>query len=318
MIVLCKDLKREARVQVDFQPVSHQKQQAVQPVASQQRAVYGHQPVRQPVVHQWQLLGADFQHLLDDFQHHFQHVKAAEHWATQQRAVYGHQPVPQPVVHQWQLLGADFQHLFDDFQHHFQHLLQQLHSENLLGYRFPIGLEEQIHKWDVDLIRKFHERWYFPANATLYVVGDIASVDKTIEQIEAAFGKVAPGYHSLPVEKPPVMAGPASHLQMPKLQSFLIGAGIVEPPAAISMPPPVRKERHALRPPVKHEWSLPRHGEERKPHIFQHELLQTFSLSLFCKTPVQKVITYADLRDVLMKRIMLSTLQFRINNRYKV
>lgn len=196
-------------------------------------------------------------------------------------------------------------------------LLQQLHSENLLGYRFPIGLEEQIQKWDVDIIRNFHERWYFPANATLYVVGDIGSVDKTIEQIEAVFGKVPPGYHTPPAEKPPVMAGPAAHLQMPKLQSFLIGAGIVEPPAAISAPPPVRKERHSLRPPVKHEWSSPRPGEERKPHIFQHELLQTFSLSLFCKKPVQKVTTFADLRDVLMKRIVLSTLQFRINNRYK-
>ena len=63
-------------------------------------------------------------------------------------------------------------------------LLQQLHSENLLGYRFPIGLEEQIKKWDVNMIKAFHERWYFPANATLYIVGDIDSVDKAIEQIE--------------------------------------------------------------------------------------------------------------------------------------
>ena len=62
--------------------------------------------------------------------------------------------------------------------------MQQLHSENLLGYRFPIGLEDQIKKWDVDMIKAFHERWYFPANATLYIVGDIDSVDKAIEQIE--------------------------------------------------------------------------------------------------------------------------------------
>lgn len=196
-------------------------------------------------------------------------------------------------------------------------LLQQLHSENLLGYRFPIGLEEQIQKWDVDVIRAFHERWYFPANATLYVVGDIASVDKTIEQIEAVFEKVTPGYHFPRVDKPPVLAGPAAHLQMPKLQNFLIGAGIVEPPAAVPVPQPIKKERHALRPPVKHEWSSPRPGGETKPHIFQHELLQTFSLSLFCKKPVQKVTTYSDLRDVLMRRIVLSALQFRINNRYK-
>ncbi|KAH7434480.1 hypothetical protein KP509_06G019300 [Ceratopteris richardii] len=195
-------------------------------------------------------------------------------------------------------------------------LLQQLHSENLLGYRFPIGLEEQIKKWDVDIIRNFHERWYFPANATLYVVGDIANVENTVQQIEVVFGKVPPGYHHSP-ERSSMKAGPAAHLQMPKLQNFLIGAGIVDPSPAFSTPSPAKKERHAVRPPVKHEWSSPQSGKKMKPFIFQHELLQTFSLSLFCKKPVQKVRTYADLRDVLMKRIVLSALQFRINNRYK-
>jgi hypothetical protein len=63
-------------------------------------------------------------------------------------------------------------------------LLQQLHSENMLGYRFPIGLEEQIKKWDPETIKAFHERWYFPANATLFIVGDIGSVSRTVEMIE--------------------------------------------------------------------------------------------------------------------------------------
>lgn len=63
-------------------------------------------------------------------------------------------------------------------------LLQHLHSENKLSRRFPIGLEEQIKKWDADKIRKFHERWYFPANATLYIVGDIDDIPKTVYQIE--------------------------------------------------------------------------------------------------------------------------------------
>lgn len=63
-------------------------------------------------------------------------------------------------------------------------LLQHLHSENKLSKRFPIGLEEQIKKWDVDKVRKFHERWYFPANATLYIVGDIENISKTVYQIE--------------------------------------------------------------------------------------------------------------------------------------
>lgn len=63
-------------------------------------------------------------------------------------------------------------------------LLQHLHSENKLSKRFPIGLEEQIKKWDADKIRKFHERWYFPANATLYIVGDIDNISQTIYHIE--------------------------------------------------------------------------------------------------------------------------------------
>eukprot|EP00850_Spirogloea_muscicola_P018683 SM000174S03338 [mRNA] locus=s174:45802:51599:- [translate_table: standard] len=53
------------------------------------------------------------------------------------------------------------------------------------------------------------------------------------------------------------------------------------------------------------------------PAVFQHELLQNFSLSVFCKTPVRPVQRYKDLRNVLMQRIVLSALQFRINTRYK-
>ena len=67
---------------------------------------------------------------------------------------------------------------------HLFQLLQHLHSENNLSKRFPIGLEEQIKKWDSDKIRKFHERWYFPANATLYLVGDINYIPKAVQQIE--------------------------------------------------------------------------------------------------------------------------------------
>lgn len=66
-------------------------------------------------------------------------------------------------------------------------LLQHLHSENKLSKRFPIGLEEQIKKWDADKIRKFHERWYFPANSTLYIVGDIDNIPQTIYHIEVRF-----------------------------------------------------------------------------------------------------------------------------------
>ena len=45
-----------------------------------------------------------------------------------------------------------------------------------------------------------------------------------------------------------------------------------------------KKERHAVRPPVQHNWSLPGSGRTSDPpQIFQHELLQNFSFNMFCK-----------------------------------
>jgi predicted Zn-dependent peptidase len=172
-------------------------------------------------------------------------------------------------------------------------LLQQLHSENMLGYRFPIGLEEQIKKWDPETIKAFHERWYFPANATLFIVGDIGSVSRTLEMIEAQFGSTPAGVHA------------STHMSHENINHTAITVA-------------TRKERHSVRPPVRHTWSLPgTRSQLKKPFIFQHELLQNFSISLFCKTPVQNVQRYSDLRDVLMRRIVLSTFQFRVNTRYK-
>jgi predicted Zn-dependent peptidase len=52
-------------------------------------------------------------------------------------------------------------------------LLQYLHWENALGCRFPIGKTEQVEQWGREEIMAFWARHYFPANATLYVVGDV-------------------------------------------------------------------------------------------------------------------------------------------------
>lgn len=197
-------------------------------------------------------------------------------------------------------------------------LLQHLHSENKLSKRFPIGLEEQIKKWDADKIRKFHERWYFPANATLYIVGDIDNISKTISHIEAVFGQT--GIENETVTTPtPSAFGAMANFLVPKLTVGL-GGNLSQERSSLSTDHSkmTRKERHAVRPPVEHNWSLPGSGENVKsPQIFQHELLQNFSVNMFCKIPVKKVRTYGDLRNVLMKRIFLSALHFRINTRYK-
>ncbi|VFQ95828.1 unnamed protein product [Cuscuta campestris] len=197
-------------------------------------------------------------------------------------------------------------------------LLQHLHSENKLSERFPIGLEEQIKKWDADKIRKFHERWYFPANATLYIVGDIENISKTVGHIEAVFGQngIENGASAAPSSS---AFGAMANFLVPKFSVGLPGNTSNErSPVSIEQTKTTRKERHAVRPPVQHIWCLPGSNDNVKPpQIFQHELLQNFSINMFCKIPVKKVQTYADLRNVLMKRIFLSALHFRINTRYK-
>ncbi|XP_068647590.1 stromal processing peptidase, chloroplastic [Aristolochia californica] len=197
-------------------------------------------------------------------------------------------------------------------------LLQHLHSENKLSKRFPIGLEEQIKKWDADKIKKFHERWYFPANATLYIVGDLDNIPKILYQIEAVFGRTPAGEEAAAVPTPRPFGGMASFL-VPKFPGSLTGNFNNEkPPTSSDTSKIIKKERHAVRPPVEHRWSLPGIGHDGEPpQIFQHELLQNFSFNMFCKIPVNKVQTYGDLRNVLMKRIFLSALHFRINTRYK-
>ncbi|KAJ7982662.1 Stromal processing peptidase, chloroplastic [Quillaja saponaria] len=196
-------------------------------------------------------------------------------------------------------------------------LLQHLHSENKLSKRFPIGLEEQIKKWDADKIRKFHERWYFPANATLYIVGDIDNISKTVHQIEAVFGQTGLENETVAATTPSAFGAMASFL-VPKLSVGLAGNSIERSSNLVEQSKISNKERHAARPPVEHNWSLPGSSADVKlPQIFQHELLQNFSINMFCKIPVNKVRTYGDLRNVLMKRIFLSALHFRINTRYK-
>ncbi|KAI3741540.1 hypothetical protein L1987_59214 [Smallanthus sonchifolius] len=196
-------------------------------------------------------------------------------------------------------------------------LLQHLHSENKLSKRFPIGLEEQIKKWDAEKIRKFHERWYFPANATLYIVGDIDNIATIVHHIEGVFGQKHVD-NEAPVAPKTSPFGAMANFLVPKFTGGISADSSHDRSLPLNQSKLPKNERHAIRPPVEHNWSLPgKHENLKSPQIFQHELLQNFSVNMFCKIPVNKVQTYGDLRNVLMKRIFLSALHFRINSRYK-
>ena len=191
-------------------------------------------------------------------------------------------------------------------------LLQHLHWDNNLGCRFPIGKLDQVASWDASKVRAFHDRWYFPANATLYVVGDFhADVPGVVEMIEKAFGDAAPA-----VEIDEATGEPTSD-------------------------PPVMRQRHAVRPPVKHAYGVPPSAakiidaadkaakaagvddpyrpfvaKESGVQLFQHEHLSHVSFNIFSKLPVLPLRHMGDLHRTVNQRIVLLVLQSRIQSRY--
>ena len=182
-------------------------------------------------------------------------------------------------------------------------LLTYLHEENNLGCRFPIGVEEQVQKWEAETLKDFHKRWYFPGNATLYLVGDFGSGEAAQRLVESCFSPVLPAME------------------------------IVDGESRV-------KSKHAVRPPVHHIYGdihkqlvaedaqlaadraqleglvAQRTPPTVLPSIFQHELLEAFTMNMFCKLPVIPVNQYRQLRESFIGRIIMSVIQFRINALY--
>ena len=195
-------------------------------------------------------------------------------------------------------------------------LLQHLHWDNNLGCRFPIGKLDQVAGWDAQKVRAFHERWYFPANATLYIVGDFhADISGVVQMIEAAFGAA----DAAVVEKAEVEADDEEDESEPK----------------------ELRERHLVRPPVKHAYGVPPTAaelirrnaaaaeaagvvdpyqpfvaEESGVQLFQHEHLSHVSFNIFSKLPVLPLRHMGDLHRTVNQRIVLLVLQSRIQSRY--
>ena len=81
-------------------------------------------------------------------------------------------------------------------------------------------------------MRAFWNKWYFPANATLYIVGDLdRDVEETAELIKQTFGKLPAATKADPDADG---SGPQGHDGAPEVAGTLL------------------KERHEIRPPVVH------------------------------------------------------------------
>lgn len=107
---------------------------------------------------------------------------------------------------------------------------------------------------------------------------------KFIDILQAMFGRLAAESENVAGPTPRPFAGMASFL-LPKLSGGLAGNLTGDKQSnGIDQAKFIKRERHAVRPPVEHQWSLPGAGSDAKPpQIFQHELLQNFSFNMFCK-----------------------------------
>eukprot|EP01117_Protostelium_nocturnum_P009758 TRINITY_DN3488_c0_g1_i1.p1 TRINITY_DN3488_c0_g1~~TRINITY_DN3488_c0_g1_i1.p1 ORF type:complete len:1116 (-),score=325.34 TRINITY_DN3488_c0_g1_i1:187-3534(-) len=83
--------------------------------------------------------------------------------------------------------------------------VQQIHGNNILAKRFPIGIEEQIRGFTREAVVSFYKRFYRVDNMVLYVCGTLGqNVIKTIEEV---FGpESTPAVSLNKVEDPPVTA----------------------------------------------------------------------------------------------------------------
>ena len=170
-------------------------------------------------------------------------------------------------------------------------LLQHLHWDNNLGCRFPIGKLDQVAQWDAEKVRQFHERWYFPANATLYVVGDFhTDVAGVVEMIEQAFGAAEAavvGTAEGEADEEEDESTPGEPAEAPRAPSG--ETRVRRSPTAAEL---IRRTRRRRR--LAGWWirTSPRGGGVRV-QLFQHEHLSHVSFNIFSKLPCSRCGTWA-------------------------
>eukprot|EP00929_Paragymnodinium_shiwhaense_P123816 TRINITY_DN9810_c1_g1_i2.p1 TRINITY_DN9810_c1_g1~~TRINITY_DN9810_c1_g1_i2.p1 ORF type:complete len:1528 (-),score=512.78 TRINITY_DN9810_c1_g1_i2:225-4733(-) len=192
--------------------------------------------------------------------------------------------------------------------------LSGLHETNKLGTQFPIGKEEQIKAWQQKDLLNFHEKWYYPGNATLYVVGDL-SEEEMVDGIEKVFSSAQAKHEAIP--------GKMASCEP------VWGKGSSDPTSLF------RRKIAKPRTEQLHNFSVPMIGTEsvfteaasftaekgEKPwhgplRIFHNELLEGLQLNFYAKAPVRPLRTLDDIRHLIAVRILIGVLQFRIVSRY--
>ena len=211
-------------------------------------------------------------------------------------------------------------------------ILSTLHRESRLAKRFPIGKEKLIREWQRDDVLRFHRSHYRPDNVLLYVVGDL-DIAATEKVIAMKFSHLSADRHA--AELTDVAKSEAGALARSLVETVKSGQSWHYPPARHAWSE--RREGGAVNP---HSGDSPAgdydvhlqqvyemddlnlnnlpevvasSGALVRPHIYRHELLQSFSLHVFAKRQIKPIITLDDFKGSLARRIVLAALQIRLN-----
>jgi hypothetical protein len=186
-------------------------------------------------------------------------------------------------------------------------ILAELHAENRISERFPIGKIDLIKQWTKQDLQLYHNTHYRPDNVILFVVGDVDPAT-TIETINQKFGHLKPKIDAPKLLKdsgefPELSMQSVSRHFPPVLHKWSVADEIAQ---GMKIPEGLIKPE-GLKVKVLDGSSIP------SPKVFKHELLESFSFHLFAKRPIEPITTIQSLKRDLMKRMALSALQIRLN-----
>jgi predicted Zn-dependent peptidase len=225
-------------------------------------------------------------------------------------------------------------------------ILSTLHRENRLSKRFPIGKERLIRTWTTDQVRTWHRTQYRPDNVLLYLVGD---VDATLAAplIASKFGHLsavtqaadlplhnfewrteASALASAILEQDSVKARQSWHYP-PVVHDWCVTKSTSEATShdagSSSSSETATSNQQSFDLQLQQSYELDDTSvpvlstravspdKYIRPHIFEHELLQAFSLHVFAKRPVQPIVHVPSFQASLARRVALAALQIRLN-----
>lgn len=205
-------------------------------------------------------------------------------------------------------------------------ILSTLHNENRISQRFPIGKEPLIKDWRREDLELYHSLHYRPDNVVLFVVGDV-DVNFTVDQIKKKFGALTPKIDAAAIfrdsgEFPPQSMRNVWRHFPPVVHRWSCAEDDVAPfvPPALRNPASTSSDFPSTSSVSSGEVSPAAYWETIKQkallpatRVFRHELLQSFSFHLFAKRPIEPLTTRAAFKRELTRRIVLTTLQIRLN-----